>query len=170
MRQKLFHAYWVGGKNYSTPTQYGAKIIPHLLSILAPIALKLLKCLQIRAQATLASGIGSLESIPGLLKHLQLQAQATLDIGIFSLESIPGLFKRLQIRAQATLSSGIGSLESIPGLSLSPYLETLKEPKNQFQGTREPRNPGTKNRLSISASRGVDDSPYQRVGELLSEL
>ncbi len=134
MGQKLFHAYWV---------------------ILAPITLKLLKRLQIRAQATLASGIGSLESIPGLLKHLQLQGQATLDIWFFSLESIPGLFKRLQMRAQATLSSGIGSLESIPGLSLSPYLETFKEPRNRFQGTREPGNPGTKNLLSVSASRGV---------------
>ncbi len=36
--------------------------------------------------------------------------------GIGSLESIPGLLKCLQIRAQATLASGIGSLESIPGL------------------------------------------------------
>ena len=53
MRQKLFHAYWV---------------------FLAHIALKLLKRLQIRAQATLDSGIGSLESIPGLSlspKHLR---------------------------------------------------------------------------------------------------
>jgi hypothetical protein len=39
----------------------------------------------------MASGIGSLESIPGLLKHLQIRAQATLDSGIGSLESIPGL-------------------------------------------------------------------------------
>ena len=53
MRQKLFHAYWV---------------------FLAHIALKLLKRLQIRAQATLDSGIGSLESIPGLLKRLQIRA------------------------------------------------------------------------------------------------
>ncbi len=66
-----------------------------------------LKRLQIRAQATLASGIGSLESIPGLPKHLQIRVQATLDSGIVSLESIPGLLKRLQIRAQATLASGI---------------------------------------------------------------
>jgi hypothetical protein len=76
----------------------------------------LLKHLQIRAQATLASGIGYLESIPGLLKHLQILALATLASGIGSLELIPGLLKRLQIRAQATLDSGIGSLESIPGL------------------------------------------------------
>jgi len=61
----------------------------------------------------LASGIGSLESIPGLLKRLQIRAQATLDSGIVSLESIPGLLKCLQIRTQATLASGIGSLESI---------------------------------------------------------
>ncbi len=81
MRQNLFHAYWVGGKNYSTPTQYAAKIIPRLLSIPSPH----FKRLQIRAQATLDSGIGSLESIPGLLKRLQLRAQATLDSGIFFL-------------------------------------------------------------------------------------
>ncbi len=43
-------------------------------------------------------------------------SQATLASGIGSLESIPGLLKRLQIRAQATLASGIGSLESIHGL------------------------------------------------------
>jgi hypothetical protein len=59
---------------------------------------------------------GSLESIPGLLKRLQIRAQATLASGIGSLESIPGLLKRLQIRAQATMASGIGSLESIPRL------------------------------------------------------
>ena len=53
---------------------------------------------------------------PGLLKCLQIQAQSTLASGIGSLESIPGLLKRLQIRAQATLASGIGSLESIPWL------------------------------------------------------
>ncbi len=64
----------------------------------------------------MASGIGSLESIPGLLKHLQIRAQATLASGIGSLESIPGLLKRLQILAQATLASGIGSLELIPRL------------------------------------------------------
>ncbi len=64
----------------------------------------------------MASGIGSLESIPGLLKCLQIQAQATLASGIGSLELIPGLLKRLQIRAQATLASRIGSLESIPRL------------------------------------------------------
>ncbi len=64
----------------------------------------------------MASGIGSLESIPGVLKRLQIRAQATLASGIGSLESIPGLLKRLQIRAQATLASRIGSLESIPRL------------------------------------------------------
>jgi hypothetical protein len=59
---------------------------------LAPLDFsKLLKRLQIRAQATLDSGIGSLESIPGLLKHLQIRAQATLDSRIGSLESIPRL-------------------------------------------------------------------------------
>jgi hypothetical protein len=56
------------------------------------------------------------ESIPGLLKRLQIRAQATLASGIGSLESIPGLLKHLQIRAQATLASRIGSLESIPWL------------------------------------------------------
>jgi len=50
---------------------------------------------------------GSLESIPGLLKRLQIRAQATLASGIGSLESIPGLLKRLQIRAQAALASKI---------------------------------------------------------------
>ncbi len=65
---------------------------------------------------SVASRIGSLESIPGLLKRLQIRAQATLASGIGSLESIPGLFKRLQTRAQATLNSRIGSLESIPWL------------------------------------------------------
>ena len=59
---------------------------------------------------------GSLESIPGLLKRLQIRAQATLASGIGSLESIPGLLKRLQTRAQATMAGGIGSLESIPRL------------------------------------------------------
>jgi hypothetical protein len=57
-------------------------------------------------------GIDSKEFI----KHLQIQAQATLHSGIVSLESIPGLLKRLQIRAQATWATGIGSLESIPRL------------------------------------------------------
>ena len=55
-------------------------------------------------------------SIPGLLKRLQIRAQATLDSGIVSLESIPGLLKRLQIQAQATLASGIVSLEWISRL------------------------------------------------------
>ncbi len=115
--------------------------------------------------------------------RLQIRAQATLDSGIVSLESIPGLLKRLQIWAQATLASGVGSLESIPGLSLSPYLEKFKEPRNRFQGTREPRNQGTRNqeptlrigewgnhRFPVSTSRGEADSPFPRVGELLSEL
>jgi hypothetical protein len=30
---KLFHAYCVCGKNYSTPTEYAVKIIPRLLSV-----------------------------------------------------------------------------------------------------------------------------------------
>jgi hypothetical protein len=96
---------------------------------LAPIAPKLLKRLQIGARATLDSGICSLESIPGLLKCLQIRAQATCTLasGIGSMESIPGLLKRLQIRAQATLASGIGSLESIPGL-----LNLKKEEGNFF--------------------------------------
>ncbi len=54
---------------------------------------------------TLAGGIDSLESIPGLLKRLQIRAQATLAVGI----DFWGLFKRLQIRAQATLAIGIDS-------------------------------------------------------------
>ncbi len=64
----------------------------------------------------MASGIGSLISIPGLFKRLQIQAQDTVASGIGSLESIPGLLKHLQIWAQATLASGIGSLEWIPQL------------------------------------------------------
>jgi hypothetical protein len=43
----------------------------------------------------------SSESIPGIIKRLKIRAQATLASGIGSLESIPGLLKRLQIRAQA---------------------------------------------------------------------
>jgi hypothetical protein len=39
----------------------------------------------------IGSGIRSLESIPGLLKRLQIRAQDTLAIGIGSLESIPRL-------------------------------------------------------------------------------
>jgi hypothetical protein len=54
--------------------------------------------------------------IPGLLKRLQIRAQATLASGIGSLESISGLLKYLQIWAHATLASGIGSLKSIPRL------------------------------------------------------
>ena len=95
------------------------------------------------------SGIGSLESIPGLLKGLQIQAQATLDSRIGSLESIPGLLKRLQIRAQATLASGIGSLESIPGLSLSP-----KHLRSPGIDSKEPENQGTRNQ-----------EPTLRIGE-----
>jgi hypothetical protein len=75
----------------------------------------LLKCLQIRAQATLASGISSLESIPGLLKRLQIRAQATLDSRIGSLELIPWLLKCLQIRAQADLYNS-----PIPARFLAP--------------------------------------------------
>ncbi len=91
----------------------------------------LLKCLLIQAQATLDSGIGSLESIFGLLKRLQIRAQATLASGIGSLESIPGLLKLLQIRAQATLASGIGSLESIPRL-----YKMKNEDEDNFFGDR----------------------------------
>jgi hypothetical protein len=54
--------------------------------------------------------------IPGLLKRLQIRAQATLASGIGSLELISRLLKCLQIRAQATLDSRMGSLETIPGL------------------------------------------------------
>ncbi len=39
----------------------------------------------------MASRIVSLESIPGLLKRLQIRAQATLASGIGSLEMIPRL-------------------------------------------------------------------------------
>ncbi len=39
----------------------------------------------------MAGGIGSLESIPGLLKDLQILAQATLASWIGSLELIPRL-------------------------------------------------------------------------------
>ncbi len=74
------------------------------------------------------------------LVHCVMCMHVMFLIGIGSLGSIPGLLKRLQIQAQATLASRIGSLESIPGLSLSPYLETFKEPRNQFKETREPRN------------------------------
>ncbi len=89
-----------------------------------------------------------------------------MDSGIGSLESIPGLLKRLQIRAQTTLASEIGSLESIPGRSMSPHLETFKEPRNRFQGTKEACIDELGSRqLSVSMSRGVADSPYRRVGE-----
>jgi len=67
--------------------------------------------------------------------------QATLASRIGSLESIPGLLKRSQIQAQATLACGIGSLESILG-SLNVYkyrlsLHWLAElvPWNQFLGS-----------------------------------
>jgi hypothetical protein len=82
-----------------------------------------------------------MESIPGLLKNLQIRAQAPLASGIGSLEWIPGLLKHLQIRAQATLVSGIGFLESILG-SLNVYkyglrLHWLAElvPWNRFLGS-----------------------------------
>ncbi len=68
------------------------------------------------------------------------KAEATLDSGIGSLEWIPGLLKRLQLWAQATLANRISSLESIPGLSLCRYLEMFKEPRNRFQGTRDAGN------------------------------
>jgi hypothetical protein len=98
----------------------------HRLAVFIP---EFLKRFQIRSQ--LASGIRSLESIPGLLKHLQIQAQATLASGIGSLESIPGLLKHLQILAQATLASRIGSLESIP------WLHNMKnEDKDNFFGSK----------------------------------
>ncbi len=71
----------------------------------------LLQRLQIRAQATLANGIGSLESVHGLLKRLQIRAQTTLASGIDSLESIPGLLKGLQKRAPAFIIYGGGFLK-----------------------------------------------------------
>ncbi len=54
-----------------------------------------------------------------------------MDSGIGSLESIPGLLKRLQIRAQATLASGISSLESIPRLH-----NLKNEDKDDFLGSK----------------------------------
>jgi hypothetical protein len=62
----------------------------------------------------------------------------------------------------------VGSLELIPKLSMSLYLETFKEPRNRFQGTRKPRNQGTRNQeltLRIGESRGVADSQYRGIGE-----
>ncbi len=53
--------------------------------------LERVKRLQIWAQATLSSGIGPLELIPGLLKHLQIRTEATLDSRIGSIELIPQL-------------------------------------------------------------------------------
>ena len=103
------------------------------------------------------------ESIPGLLKRLQIRAQAKLASTIGSLESIPGLLKRLQTRAQAKLASGIDSLESIPGLSLS-----RKHLRSPGIDSKEPENQGTRNQeptLRIGESRGVANSPYRRVGE-----
>ncbi len=85
----------------------------------------LLKHLQIRAQATLASEIRSLESIPGLLKRLKIRAQVTLDSGIVSLELIPGLLKRLQIRAQATIPLN-RFLGSIKVLKIPPLFVLLR--------------------------------------------
>ncbi len=55
---------------------------------LAPI-----DCLKIPALVTKVGGIDSSESIPGLLKHLQIRAQATLASRIGYLESIPRLHK-----------------------------------------------------------------------------
>ncbi len=80
-----------------------------------------------RAQATLASGIGSLESIPELLKCLQIWSQATLDSGIVSLESIPGLLKRLQIRAQATTpwNQFLGSIKMLKYRLCPFYFDTV---------------------------------------------
>ncbi len=104
----------------------------HRLAELIP---GLLKHLQIRAQATLASRIGSLVSIPRLLKRLKIWAQATFACGIGSLESIPGLLKRLQIWAQATLASGIVSLELILGsLNVYKYGLRLHWLRNRFLG------------------------------------
>ncbi len=53
---------------------------------LAPI-----DCLKILALVTQVGGINYSESIPGLLKRLQIRAQATLASGIGQLESIPRL-------------------------------------------------------------------------------
>jgi hypothetical protein len=79
----------------------------------------------------LASGIGSLESIPGLIQRLQIRAQATLASEIGSLESILGLLEHLQIRAHATLASVIGSLELIP------WLHNMKnEDEDDFFGSK----------------------------------
>jgi hypothetical protein len=74
---------------------------------------------------------GFWELIPGLLKRFQIRAQATLASGIGSLESIPGLLKRLQIQAQTTVASGIGSLNRFLG-SLNVYIRpsTIKGTKN----------------------------------------
>jgi len=126
MRQKLFHAYSVCGKNYSTPTQCAVKIY-----------------------------VG-VPTVAVFFSSLLCNVYACDGSHVFAVV--------------CETAVAVGSLESIPGLSLSPYLETFKEPRNRFQGTREPRNPGTKNRLSVSARRGVADSPYQRVGESLSDL
>ncbi len=63
-----------------------------------------LKCLQIRAQATLAGGIDSLESIPGLLKRLQIRAQ-------FENTSQPSLYPVLPWRFGRRNSSCGGLIE-----------------------------------------------------------
>ena len=66
-----------------------------------------------------------MESISGLLKILQIRAQATLASGIGSLESIPGLLKRLQIRAQATIpwNRFVGSIK---GLKIPPLFISIQ--------------------------------------------
>ncbi len=240
MRQKLFHAYWVGGKYYSTPNHYSTKIwkneaertlfipqigqieaklslfIPQIRKNEAKLSLFIPQIWKIEVEWTrLIPEIGKIEAKKTNRIEVKQTEAVLLNFlwspGIDSKELIPpayalaGLYnnpiparilapialkplKRLQIRAQATLDSGIGSLESIPGLGLSPYLKTFKELRNR---TREPK---TRNqeRLSISVSRGesptprigesgsrrlpvlaswgVVDYPYQRVGESLSDL
>ena len=66
-----------------------------------------------------------MESIPGLLKRVQIRAQATLDSGIVSLESILELLKRLQIRAQATIPWN-RFLGSIKVLKIPPLFVLLR--------------------------------------------
>ncbi len=81
----------------------------------------------------MAWGIDSLEPIPGILKCLQIRAQATMDSRIVSLESILGLLKSLQIWAQGTLASGIGSLKLIPRLH---NMKNEDEDKDNFFGLK----------------------------------
>ncbi len=66
-----------------------------------------------------------MSATPGLLKQIQIRAQATLDSGIVSLESIPGLLKRLQIRAQATIPWN-RFLGSIKVLKIPPLFVLLR--------------------------------------------